>query len=100
MGTEAPQPPGGPQSGRWVEAPQAPWTAGNLLEPAAMATCWLPSLCVGPILPLLALSELGLSWLPLSPPPPGVTQRSPGSPPTRFPSRGKPPLRHPSLNNN
>lgn len=80
MGTEASQPPGGPPSGRWVEALGGPLTAGNLLEPAAMATRWLP-LCVGPILPLLAPSELGLSWLPLSPPPPGVTQGSPGPAP-------------------
>lgn len=31
-------PPDCPQPGRWVETPQAPWTAGNLLEAAAMAT--------------------------------------------------------------
>lgn len=38
MGMEVPQPPGCLQPGRWVETPQAPWTAGNLLEAAAMAT--------------------------------------------------------------
>lgn len=38
MGMDVPQPPGCPQPGRRAETPPDPWTAGNLLEAAAMAT--------------------------------------------------------------
>ena len=48
MGVEAPQPPGCLQPGRWVKTPQAPWTAGNLLEAAAMATVLVALTLRGP----------------------------------------------------
>ena len=56
---QAPYPPAAPWRGTWVESPQDPQTAGEVLEAAAMATALAALTLRGPVLPSWALVGWG-----------------------------------------